>query len=68
VPILDYEVGLRWTSCNGHWQVGTGYYTAFWFNTVTTGNFVRAVQFNDFTNVDKTIAFTGLTTRVEFRF
>lgn len=68
VPILDYEVGLRWTSCNGHWQVGSGYYTAFWFNTVTTGDFVRAVQSNDFTHVDKTIAFTGFTTRVEFRF
>lgn len=68
VPILDYEVGLRWTSCNGHWQIGTGYYTAFWFNTVTTGDFVRAVQSNDFTHVDKTIAFTGFTTRVEFRF
>jgi Legionella pneumophila major outer membrane protein precursor len=68
VPILDYEVGLRWTSCNGHWQASTGYYTAFWFNTVSTGDFVRAVQNNDFTNVDKTIAFTGLTTRVEYRF
>ncbi len=68
VPILDYEVGIRWTSCNGHWQIGSGYYTAFWFNTVTTGDFVRAVQSNDFTHVDKTIAFTGLTTRVEFRF
>jgi Legionella pneumophila major outer membrane protein precursor len=68
VPILDYEVGLRWTSCNGHWQASTGYYTAFWFNTVSTGEFVQAVQNNDFTHVDKTIAFTGLTTRVEYRF
>jgi Legionella pneumophila major outer membrane protein precursor len=68
VPILDYEVGLKWTSCNGHWQASTGYYTAFWFNTVSTGDFVRAVQNNDFTHVDKTIAFTGLTTRLEYRF
>ncbi len=68
VPILDYEVGLRWTGCNGHLQASTGYYTAFWFNAVNTDDFVRAVQTNDFTHVDKTIAFTGVTTRIEYRF
>jgi hypothetical protein len=68
VPILDYEVGLKWTSCNGHWVIGTGYYTAFWFNTVTTPDFIHATQTNDFTHVDRTMAVTGLTTHVEFRF
>ena len=68
LPILDYEIGLRWTSCNGHWQIGTGYYTAFWFNSVATPDFVHAVQTNDFNHVDRTITFTGFTTRIEYRF
>ena len=60
VPILDYEVGIKWTSCNGHWVAGTGYYTAFWFNTVATQDFVKALQNSDFNHVDRTIAFTGV--------
>ncbi len=68
VPILDYEVGLKWTSCNGHLVLGTGYYTAFWFNTDTTPDFIRATQTNDFNHVDRTMAITGLTTHAEFRF
>jgi len=68
VPILDYEVGLKWTSCNDHWMASAGYYTAFWFNEVTTGQFVQAVQGADFTNVSKTMDFTGFTSRLEYRF
>jgi len=68
VPILDYEVGVKWTSCNGHWAAGTGYYTAFWFNTVATQDFVKALQNSDFNHVDRTIAFTGFTSHIEYRF
>jgi hypothetical protein len=68
VPILDYEVGLRWTSCGGHLVLGTGYYTAFWFNTVATPDFIHATQTADFNHVERTMAITGLTTHAEFRF
>ena len=68
VPILDYEVGVKWTSCNGHWVVGSGYYTAFWFNTVATQDFVTALQTSNFNHVDRTIAFTGFTSHIEYRF
>ncbi len=68
VPILDYEIGLQWTSRNGHWRASTGYYTAFWFNTVSTGQYVQAVQNANFVNLGQTLSFNGLVSRVEYRF
>lgn len=68
LPLLEYEVGLNWTSRRGHWRVSAGYYTAFWFNTITTQQFVQAVQNADFVDVGETVAFNGLVTRLEFRF
>ncbi len=68
VPILDYEVGVNFTSHNGHWRWSTGYYTAFWFNAVATPQWVQAVQNANFVNLGETIAFNGLVTRLEFRF
>ncbi len=68
VPILEYELGIRWNSCNGHWLASTGYYTAFWFNTVNTSEFIHAVQNGNYTSLSSTTTFTGLTSRVEYRF
>ncbi len=68
VPILDYEVGVKWTSCNGHWVVGSGYYTAFWFNSIATQDWIKALQTSDFNHVDRTISFTGFTSHIEYRF
>lgn len=67
VPLLEYEVGLNWTSRRGRWRASIGYYTNFWFNTVTTGQFVQASQFADFVDLGETISFTGLVSRIEFR-
>ena len=68
VPILEYEVGLNFTSCNGRWRWSSGYYTAFWFNTVATPQYVQAVQNADFVNLGQTIAFDGLVSRLEYRY
>ncbi len=68
VPIVEYEVGVNWTSRNNHWRIATGYYTAFWFNTVSTPQYIQAVQTANFVNLGQTIAFDGLVTRLEFRF
>jgi major outer membrane protein len=68
VPILEYEVGVSWTSSNNRWRITTGYYTAFWFNAVTTPQYVQAVQTANFVNLGQTIAFDGLVSRLEFRF
>jgi hypothetical protein len=68
VPILELEVGLNFTSHNGRWRASAGYYTAFWFNTIATPEYVQAVQTADFVGLGETIAFDGLVSRLEFRF
>jgi hypothetical protein len=68
VPILEYEIGLRWTSSNLRWRLSAGYYTAFWFNTITTPQYVQAVQTSNFVHLGDTITFDGLVTRLEYCF
>jgi hypothetical protein len=68
VPVLEYELGLSWQGCCGRLRLSAGYYTAFWFNAITTPEYVQAVQNANFVNLGDTIAFDGLTTRVEYRF
>ena len=68
MPILEYEVGLSWTSCSGCWRIGAGYYTAFWFNSVTSPQYIQAVQNNNFVKLGDTITFTGLVAHAEVRF
>ena len=68
VPILEYELGLNWISRCGNWRISSGYYTAFWFNAVTTGQYVQAVQTSNFVNLGQTVSFNGLVTRLEYCF
>jgi hypothetical protein len=65
---LEYELGFKWTGCCNHLQLGLGYYTAFWFNTIATSEYVEAVQNANFNRVSQTIAFTGLSSHLEYRF
>lgn len=64
-PILEYELGLGWQSPNGHFRVSAGYYMAAWLNAVTTPDWIDAVQADNFTDVEDSITFDGLTARVE---
>lgn len=68
VPVLDFELGLSWTSCGGHLRVGGGYYTAFWFNAITTPQYISAVQNNHFISLGDTVTFTGAVLHAEARF
>ncbi len=68
VPILETEVGVKWISCNDHWKLGAGYYTAYWFNTVDTAEFIQAVQNQSFTVRSHSIIFTGLVAHAEYDF
>ncbi|OYV84948.1 MAG: hypothetical protein B7Z73_14505 [Planctomycetia bacterium 21-64-5] len=65
VPILEFEIGPGWRSANGKWQLSGGYYFAAWFNTVTSSNFVQAVQNSNYVNVGSTITFDGLVVRAQ---
>ena len=66
LPILEFEIGIRWTSPNGRWRSSTGYYTAYWFNTVATPQYVQAVQTSNFVHLGETITFDGIVSRLEY--
>ena len=66
VPIVEYEFGIAWTNCCNTWRLSTGYTAAFWFNAVTTREFVNAVRTNNYVDVGDTISFDGLTARAEY--
>lgn len=68
LPILETELGLAWTGRSQHVRISAGYYNAFWFNAVTTPQYVQAVQTANYTNLGQTIAFDGLVARLDVRF
>jgi hypothetical protein len=68
VPMLDYEIGVAWTSPQGHLRFAAGYMGSHWFNAVSTPTFVDAVQADNYVNVGDTISFDGLVGRVEWVF
>jgi hypothetical protein len=73
VTLLEYQAGLAWTSPCYKWRLSAGYVAQFWYNAVSTADFVNAVQTNNYTHsgdsrVADTISFDGLAARVERRF
>jgi hypothetical protein len=65
--VLDYELGLAWRDRCNRWRLSVGYTAAFWFNAVTTPEFIRAVQNSNFVDLGDTVSFDGLTARVEYQ-
>jgi len=64
---FEYEVGMSITSMNEHWRAAAGYMFSYWTNTVTTPEFIDAVQADNYTDVGDTLGFNGLVARVECR-
>ena len=67
VPMFDYELGVAWTSPNGHVRLAVGYMATHWFNIVSTPTFVDAVQANNYVNVSDTVSFDGAVGHAELR-
>lgn len=67
ISLLEMEAGLSWTGPCRRWRMSAGYLASFWFNTVTTSEFINTVQANSYDNVDDTLKFEGLTARIERR-
>lgn len=68
VTILDLEVGVAWTGPCRRWRFSAGYVASFWYNVITTAEFIDAVQANNYTDVGDTLSFDGLSARIERRF
>jgi hypothetical protein len=66
VPILEYELGAGWQNASGRVRISGGYYFACWFNTVSTSNYIQAVQTNNYVNVGNAITFDGIVGRVQY--
>ncbi len=68
LPILQGQLGVDWVSANGRCMSRIGHMSSYWFNTVSTGEYISAVQQTAFLDVSDTIAFHGLAAMVEFRY
>ncbi|WP_145061046.1 Lpg1974 family pore-forming outer membrane protein [Adhaeretor mobilis] len=68
ITTLDYEAGLAWTSKKGKVRLSAGWNAAHWFNAVTTDSFINGVQNNNYVDIDGALSFSGLSSRIEYRF
>jgi major outer membrane protein len=68
MTILQSELGLGWQDQCGRIRVTVGYMFAGWFNALTTGSYIPGVQARQFNDLNETITFDGLVTRVLWQF
>ena len=67
ITVLDLEGGLSWTGPCRRWRASAGYLVSYWFNTLTTSEFINTVQADSYVGADDTLKFEGLTARIERR-
>ena len=68
MTILQTELGGGWQSACGRLRVTAGYQFAGWFNALSTGSYIQGVQNRQFNDLNETITFDGLVTRVLWQF
>jgi len=68
LTILQAELGLGWQDQCGRVRVTVGYMFAGWFNSLTTGSYIPGVQNRQFNDLNETITFDGLVSRVLVQF
>ncbi len=68
VTMLDLEIGVGWTNCKGTCRVTGGYMVSGWLNTVNTDEWIKAVQADDFTDLNHGMTFDGLVARAQICF
>lgn len=80
VPMLDLELGVGWTNQSGRLRMTAGYVVTAWYNTITTADFIDAVQNSGQTPVSNPVSvqnigglsnkllFDGLVVRTELRY
>src|SRR5262245_2328330 len=68
MTILQTELGLGWQDQSGVLRVTLGYQVAGWFNALTTSSYIPGVQNRRFDDLNETVTFSGLVSRLEVRF
>jgi hypothetical protein len=67
-PLLESELGIGWQSKGGGLRVTSGYLFNWWLNTVNNRDYIQAVRTGQLLELDQSVSFSGLTSRVELRF
>ena len=68
-PVFETELGVGWQNDSGCIRATCGYMAQFWCNAMNTRAYVDGVRTSQFVNnLDETIGFIGLTSRLEVRF
>lgn len=67
-PVIDTELGVGWQSSAGGLRLTAGYLFSTWFNAVTNRDYIQSVRNADLLNLDDSLTFSGLTSRIELRF
>jgi len=68
VTMLDFELGVGWVNPCGSVRLTAGWMESYWFNVITTQDFIRAVRTGDSVSVSDTLGFDGLVLRAELRY
>jgi len=66
VTIPELELGFGWRSKGGRLSFTCGYNMTAWMDTVKTGNFIQAIQENNYNGLNDKITFDGLVMRTEY--
>lgn len=66
-PILEAELGTGWQSAGGNIRLTTGVLASGWFNAISTRDYLQSFNESNFVDMNDTISFVGLTTRLELR-
>lgn len=68
ITILEAELGVGWQSRCGNWRWTAGWLVSAWTNTLTTTQYISGVQATEFDQLGETLAFSGLSSRLEWRY
>ena len=68
VPVIDLEFGVGYTCLNNHLTLRAGYLYSIWFNMITAPGYIEQVHSNDFDASSDTLAFDGISIRLQLTF
>jgi hypothetical protein len=67
-PVVDTEIGFGWRDESDCFRMTAGYLFSTWFNTVNNRDYAQAVRSGQYSDLDESQTFSGLTFRAEMRF
>ncbi len=66
-PVLEAELGCGWQSAKGKVRLTTGFLASGWFNAISTRDYLQSFNDSNFIDMNDTVSFSGLTSRIELR-